>query len=135
MCVCVCVCVPGSLVLKTSPAGHQSPFELCAASRLTTWSSVRLLLLPLDCWPITICNETQRVRMHRHTAHRTSPRHTAPGTDWYMQSLFAFWTAQLGWMYSSKRENFPPFEVFLGAVAVNIWTALSVRSDIYLDFY
>lgn len=26
-------------------------------SRLTTWSSVRLLLLPLDCWPITICKE------------------------------------------------------------------------------
>lgn len=44
--VCVCVGVCGVVC--------QSLLELCAASRLTTWSSVRLLLLPADCWPITI---------------------------------------------------------------------------------
>lgn len=36
----------------------QSLLVFCVASRLTTCSSVRLLLLTLDCWPITICNTT-----------------------------------------------------------------------------
>ncbi|KAG7264074.1 hypothetical protein CRUP_028594 [Coryphaenoides rupestris] len=34
-----------------------SALEPCTTSRLTTCSSVRLLLLPLDCGPITICND------------------------------------------------------------------------------
>lgn len=51
----VCAC-PWVCHVEIPPAVSQSLFKLCAtASRLTTWSSVRLLLLlPLDCCPITI---------------------------------------------------------------------------------
>lgn len=53
----LCLCCAEQL----QPPVSQSLLELGAASRLTTWSSVRLLLLPpLDCWPITICGKTQR---------------------------------------------------------------------------
>lgn len=56
----VCAC-PWVCCNETPTAVSQSLFKLCATvSRLTTWSSVRLLLLLLlllDCWPITIWNE------------------------------------------------------------------------------
>lgn len=58
--------------VKKAPAVRQSHFEFCAASRLTTCSSVRLLLLPLDCWPITIWNIT-RLRQWRRADHDSQP--------------------------------------------------------------
>lgn len=59
-CMYVRVCVSLGVLCYNAPSISpcQSLLELCVASRLTTCSSVRLLLLPLDCCPITICNTT-----------------------------------------------------------------------------
>ena len=55
MCQWVCPWVPAAPPQQGAPSARQSPLEPWAASRFTTFSSVSVLLLPLDCCPITIC--------------------------------------------------------------------------------
>lgn len=57
----------------------QSLLAFCEASRLTTWSSVRLLL-PLDCWPITIWR-TENFMRPDHEHDKSTSQHNKPSAD------------------------------------------------------